>query len=56
MAISYFLKSIEADPEFGEPYRLAAITYATLGDQANSDKYNNLYQQVMRAKKSNAKN
>lgn len=56
MAISYFLKSIEADPEFGEPYRLAAVTYGTLGDQASSEKYNNLYQKVMRAKKSDAKN
>jgi tetratricopeptide (TPR) repeat protein len=51
-AVSYFLRSIDADPEFGEPYRLVAVTYQNLGDQFNADKYNRLYKQVM----ANAKN
>lgn len=55
-AIYYFLESIKADPEFGEPYRLVAITYGFLGQKDLEDKYNALYQQVMSAKKSNAKN
>ncbi len=38
-AIGYFKKSIEADPEFAEPYRLIAVTYRNLGDQISGDKY-----------------
>ncbi len=49
-AIGYFLKSIEADPEFGEPYRLASVTYRNLGDQVNGDKYERLYKEVMARK------
>jgi tetratricopeptide (TPR) repeat protein len=53
-AISYFLKAIEADPDFGEPYRLVAVTYKNIGDQLNADKYERLYKQVMAT--SHAKN
>ena len=37
-AILYFQKSIEADREFTEPYRLMAITYRNLGDAANAER------------------
>ncbi len=46
LAIAYFLKSIEADPEFTEPYRLVAVTYRNIGDAANGEKYERLFQQV----------
>jgi Tfp pilus assembly protein PilF len=57
-AIVYFKKSIEADPEFGEPYRLAAITYRNLGNAAEGERYERLYKQVQAAanSKTNAKN
>ena len=54
-AIVYFLKSIEADHEFVEPYRLAAITYRNIGDIQNAEKYESLAGKVTREKK-NAKN
>jgi tetratricopeptide (TPR) repeat protein len=53
-AIAYFLKSIEADPNFSEPYRLVAITYRNIGDHELGDKYDRLYQEVI--KRTNAKN
>jgi tetratricopeptide (TPR) repeat protein len=46
MAIAYFLKSIEADREFPEPYRLVAVTYRNIGDAANGERYERLYEQV----------
>lgn len=54
-AIVYFLKSIEADPEFLDPYRLAAVTYKNIGDIANAEKYEALANKVARQKQ-NAKN
>lgn len=54
-AIGYFIKSIGVDPEFEEPYRLVAITYRNVGDNANADKYDSLLAKVKRQKK-NAKN
>jgi tetratricopeptide (TPR) repeat protein len=45
-AIAYFLKSIESDPEFTEPYRLVAVTYRNIGDNVNGDKYERLFNQV----------
>jgi len=53
-AIVYFLKSINADPEFGEPYRLAAMTYRNLGDNLNAERYDAMYKEVMQNK--NAQN
>lgn len=41
-AISYFQKAIKADKEFGEPYRLMAVTYRNLGDPATAAKYDEL--------------
>ena len=54
-AIVYFLKSIEADPEFLDPYRLVAVTYRNIGDIPNADKYDAMAAKVARQKK-NAKN
>ena len=54
-AITYFLKAIDADPEFGEPYRLVAVTYKNIGDVPRGEKYDQLYKQVTMANK-NAKN
>lgn len=54
-AITYFLKSIEVDPEFVEPYRLVAITYRNIGDIPNAEKYESLAAKVTREKK-NAQN
>ncbi len=54
-AIELFLRSISVDPEFAEPYRLAAVTYNNLGDSVNGEKYSNLYNKV-KSKKANAKN
>ena len=54
-AIVYFLKSIEVDPEFVEPYRLAAVTYRNIGDIPNAEKYESLAAKVAREKK-NAQN
>lgn len=54
-AIVYFLKSIEVDPEFLDPYRLAAVTYRNIGDIPNAEKYEALASKVARQKK-NAKN
>ena len=54
-AIAYFLRSIEVDPEFVEPYRLAAVTYRNLGDIPNAEKYESLAAKVAREKK-NAEN
>lgn len=45
-AISYFKKSINADPQFAEPYRLAAITFRNLGDQVQGDKYDKMYKEI----------
>ena len=45
-AISYFQKSIDADPEFAEPYRLMAVTYRNLGDAANGERFDKLYKEV----------
>ena len=53
-AIVYFLKSIDADPEFGEPYRLAAMTYRNLGDNINADRYDRMYNELLKEK--NAQN
>ena len=53
-AISYFKKSINADPQFGEPYRLASVTFRNLGDQVQADKYDRMYKEVTAQK--NAKN
>jgi Tfp pilus assembly protein PilF len=52
-AISYFKKSIIADPQFAEPYRLASVTFRNLGDQAQGDKYDKMYKEV--SAKKNAK-
>lgn len=54
MAVSYFKKSIDADPEFGEPYRLLAITYRNLGDAANAERFDKLFKKV--TTKSNVQN
>ena len=53
-AVMYFKKSIDADPDFGEPYRLLAITYRNLNNPSMGEKYERLYKQVM--DKSNVKN
>lgn len=45
-AISYFSRSIEADPEFAEPYRLMAVTYRNLGNVAEAERYERLYKEV----------
>ena len=54
-AIGYFLRSIDVDPEFAEPYWLAAVTYRNIGDIQNAEKYEALFNKVKR-KKQNAKN
>jgi Tfp pilus assembly protein PilF/ABC-type transport system involved in multi-copper enzyme maturation permease subunit len=51
-ANSYFLRSINVDPEFAEPYRLMAITYRNLGNPDAATKYERLYNKV----KADAKN
>lgn len=45
-AIGYFKKSIEADAEFAEAYRLMSVTYRNLGDQINGDKYETLARSI----------
>ena len=54
-AIFYFNESIRADPEFGEPYRLAAMTYRFMGETQLADKYDATYKEVMKNNR-NAKN
>jgi tetratricopeptide (TPR) repeat protein len=46
-ALVFFNRSIKADPDFGEPYRLGAITYRNIGDQIDGDKYDAMYREVM---------
>jgi Tfp pilus assembly protein PilF len=53
-AIEYFKRSIQADREFGEPYRLLAITYRNTGQIPEAEQYERLYKEVMQ--KANAKN
>jgi Tfp pilus assembly protein PilF len=53
-AIEYFKRSIKADREFGEPYRLLAITYRNTGQIPEAEQYERLFKEVMQ--KANAKN
>lgn len=53
-AITYFKRSIQADREFGEPYRLLSVTYRNIGNAAEADRYDRLYKEVMQ--NANAKN
>lgn len=53
-ALLYFQKSIDADPEFSEPYRLKAVTYRNIGDAASAEYFEELFKKV--SAKSNVKN
>ncbi len=53
-AIEFFKRSIQADREFAEPYRLLAITYRNTGQIPEAEQYERLYKEVMQ--KANAKN
>ena len=45
-AINYFQLSINADPDFDEPYRLVAVTYRNIGDAENGARFEKLYKEV----------
>ncbi len=51
LAVQYFEKSIQLDPEAVSAYRMLSVTYASLGDQQNASKYASLAEKVQRAKK-----
>ena len=38
-SLEYSLRSVQADPDFAQGYETAAITYASLGDASNQQKY-----------------
>lgn len=46
-AVTYFKKSINVDREFAEPYRLLAVTYRNLNDNAQAEQYDKLYKAVL---------
>lgn len=50
MAIGYFLKAIEIDPTYPDPYNLVSITYRNIGDEANADRYALLSRKVLKEK------
>jgi tetratricopeptide (TPR) repeat protein len=54
-ANSYYTKSINADPNFAEPYRLMGITHMNLGNTAEGEKFKKLYEQIS-AETKNAEN
>jgi protein O-mannosyl-transferase len=41
-SLEYSLRSIQADPDFAQAYETAALTYASLGDGSNEQKYKQL--------------
>ncbi len=51
IAIEYFRKAIDLDPEAVSPYRMLSVTYANIGDQQNASKYSTLADKIQRAKK-----
>ena len=60
-AVTYFLKAIEIDPGYPDPYNLVGMTYRYMGDEANGEKYIALGKKVQREKmekqkRNNAKN
>ena len=60
-AVTYFLKAIEIDPGYPDPYNLVGMTYRYMGDEANAEKYVALGKKVQREKlekqkRNNAKN
>lgn len=46
-SLEFSLKAIQYDPNYSTAYETCAITYASLGDQANYQKYHALGQQVL---------
>ncbi len=48
-SLTYSLKAIQYDPNFATAYETCAITYSSLGDQANYQKYMQMAQQIKQA-------
>ena len=51
IAIEYFKKSVELDPEAVSSYRMLSVTYANIGDSQNAALYSSLADKVQREKK-----
>jgi len=51
IAIEYFKKSVELDPDAVSSYRMLSVTYANIGDSQNAALYSSLADKVAREKK-----
>lgn len=56
LAIEYFKKAIQADPEYATPYYLLGVTYRNLGDESQANKYIKISEEIKKVKRYNAGN